>query len=129
MFSSMVPHHYCQSLSHLCVQPTPPPRPDAIIFPKWEMLTWIVSSLASKDFNLSTELNWEPNHILIHSSKCLLVKFITRNANKVLCPFLSSFILWERIMHGNMTQNGSKMEISEALMSLMLDFREPSFSY
>ena len=73
-FSSMVPHHYCQSVSHLCVQPTP--GPDAIIFPKLEMLTWIVSSLASKDFNLSTELNWEPNHILIHTSKCLLVKFI-----------------------------------------------------
>lgn len=102
MSSSVVPHHHWLSLSHLDVQSTLSTY--ITIFPKLEMLAWIVSMLASKDFNLSMELNWENNHILIHSSKCLLVKFVTRNANKVLCPFLSLFILRERINHGNMTK-------------------------
>lgn len=102
MSSSVVPQHHWPSLSHLDVQS--PPSTYITIFPKLEMLAWIVSMLASKDFNLSMELNWEDNHILIHSLKYLLVKFVTRKANKVLCPFLSSFILWERIIHGNMTK-------------------------
>ena len=102
MSCSAIPHHHWPSLSHLDVQSTP--RIYTTIFPKLEMLAWIVSMLASKDFNLSMELNWEDSHILIHSSKCLLVKFVTRNANKVLYPFLSSFILWERIIYGNMTK-------------------------
>lgn len=123
--SSIVPHHCCQSSFHLCVQPTS--GTDIFISSKSEILTRIAFVLVSKDFNLSTELNRESNHlILIHSSNVYWFNLLLETLIKLYV--LSSLILWKRKSHGKMTKKWKQYR-DEPSVNVTGELHSRFFSY